>query len=172
MGKWPSQRILKHRTSVQVLSVALIVATWRGPIPCVHVHANHTDDRASRLARHVRTYHVDEPAEDAPHWHFHLVLPQDVLHTDDPANRDVPDDPLLSHRTLLQLTHSQANSSLFLKWFSYDTALQETVAPAALTPSAPSDGIPSRNAVWRSGAFLTTLLCAAPLCAVTGVALC
>jgi hypothetical protein len=166
------RRIPEYRTSVRVLSVALIVATWRGPIPCVHVHGNHSDDAASSLARHVRIYHDDEPADDVPHWHFHLVLPQDVLHTDDPANRDVPDDPLLSHQTVLQLTDTQANSSLFLRWSSYDRASAETVAPAALLKVATSDVNDSRQTVWRSGAFLTTLLHAAPLCAVTGVALC
>jgi hypothetical protein len=119
-----------------------------------------------------RRYHDEEPAEETPHWHFHLVLPQDVLHTDDPSNQDATDDPLLSHMTLLQLTDSKASSSLLPGWSGCLGAPTGTVAPAELLPVATSDVLCSRDAVGRSTSFLTTLLRAAPLCAVTGVALC
>jgi len=154
---------------VRVLSLAMIVATWRGPIPCVHFHGNHVDAAAPSLARHVRGYHDAEPAERTAHWHFHLVLPQDVMHTDDPAERDAPDDPLLSQKTVLQLSDTSAVPYALMGGVSNWTAPVDMkagmCAVSVLNPGA-------RDAVWRSSAYLSTMLCAAPLCAVTGVALC
>lgn len=164
---------LRRRSAGQLLSVALIVATWRGPVPCIHIHSNDADAVTAGLAEHVRSRHADELGESHAHWHVHLMLPQDIRHTDDsPTAPEEPEDPLLAQSTVVQLSGSTAGVSLLLQWhrlaeFSGDGSLSDSSALLSA-----GDRVSSGPAGPNEKSFLTTMLRAAPLCAVTGVALC
>lgn len=154
------------------MSVALIFATWRGPVPCIHIHSNDVDAVTAGLAEHVRSRHEDELGEDHARWHIHLMLPQDVGHTENsPTSPDRPEDPLLAQTTLVQLSDSATSVSLLLDWSRYvGVPLNAHVASGSrLHFSADSPSADPSNLFDAS--FLTTMLRAAPLCAVTGVAL-
>lgn len=158
---------------MRALAWTLVVATWRGPIPCVHFHGHDPEMAPASLAGHVRAYHDAGGAGEVPGWHVHLMLLQEAWRLSDcPAPRHEPDDPLVAQRTVLQLTEA-ASASLGLLLNS----LSELGVPSSsdLAISLSSDvgtAALSNPATAGPSTFLGTFLIGAPLRAVTGVALC
>ena len=123
------------------------------------------------MVRHMRAYHAGPDADADAHWHIHLLLPWHIFHSDDsPGDRHAPVDPLLARQTIVERAGPDAGSvtALFALqpcgWCrdSFDSDCRPS--PALLCDPVVQAGDPCDS-------FLTTMLRAAPLCAVTGVAL-
>lgn len=164
--------VRQHPAAMRALSLALMVATWRGPIPCIHVHDRHPEHAEGQLALHIQAYHAAEPADAAPDWHVHFMLPQDVMSLGDcPSPEPVPEDPLLAQQTVVQLAGPSTSVPVLLcnsleSGGHFAAVVVDTAAPFAAAYRLRDDVV-----CW-GGSFSTSLLSAAPLCAVTGVALC
>lgn len=123
------------------------------------------------MVRHMRAYHTGTDADADAHWHIHLLLPWHIFHGDDnPGDRHAPVDPLLAQQTLVERAGPDAGSVTAL--FALQPWSWLLDASASLCQASQSM---QRDAVLQAGdpcaSFLTTMLRAAPLCAVTGVAL-
>ena len=153
---------------MRALALLLCLVTWRGPLPCLHDHETDLQAAVSdaTLARHLVDYHTLSHEADEG-WHLHLLLPFGRCPGDDSEDdpSDTPD-PLSIHGTLLTRNACVPDaSSAFCAW---------RALPAACLGTAASD-VPTQmhhRPPPRDCTFLGSLLSAAPLRAVTGVALC
>jgi len=154
------------------LTLLLCAATWRGPLPCLHIHGSDAGAAAtSEMVRHLRAYHTEPDAEAVAHWHIHLLLPWHIFHSDEtPGDRHAPVDPLLAQQTIVERAGPDSCSvaalfTLQLWGWCFDAPAFTGPAPETMLSDAHGQaGDPCDS-------FLTTMLRAAPLCAVTGVAL-
>ncbi len=67
--------------SKTALCWVLCLGLWRGPIPVVHSHSlepeGWVDDIV--LLKHVAEHHLNEIGETSTDWHFHFLMPRDLL---------------------------------------------------------------------------------------------
>lgn len=151
-----------RETGLRALIVVLCFTVWRGPVPWVHEHHASGPDAVAdaKLARHVSNYHAGRNIEDRC-WHVHFAviwhgLPDEDCGDPSPNEFDLP----------LTAAASPCGPAPGLVWIAsamLGSMDCEVAAPAAALTDNPSEGADS---------FLGTLLLAAPLRAVTGVALC
>ncbi|MFO1096063.1 MAG: hypothetical protein U0992_22570 [Planctomycetaceae bacterium] len=138
----------------------------------MHIHDRHPEHAEGQLALHIQAYHEAEPVEAVPDWHVHFMLPQDVMRLGDcPSPNEAPEDPLLAQQTLLQLAGPPPSLNPLLA----DARIAGGPAdfPTAMSAKSIVAAQPMGDDVvcWKAS-FVTSLLLAAPLRAVTGVALC
>lgn len=158
--------------ATRCLTLLLCAATWRGPLPCLHIHGSDSGAAATpEMVRHLRAYHTGPDADEDAHWHIHLLFPWHVFHSDEtPGDRHAPVDPLLAQQTIVDRAGPDAGS--VSAFFSLQFWTWCTPRPAFACNAAPSTLNDVRGPVGDScDSFLTTMLRAAPLSAVTGVAL-
>jgi hypothetical protein len=162
-----SKRHLRSRKSCRWLMVLLCLATWRGPIPCVHAHAGHADHQ-TRLGHHLETYHSRGQFACTRSWHFHFLLPWQKFECYD--CQDDPEPPLdpLTHEGALVLG-SDADGILSALSCERSSATHVGIfeRPRCVAILSACHG----NARCFSS-FVESLLLSSPLCTVTGVALC
>lgn len=170
----PLSRLIQRRPAVvRAMSVALIVATWRGPLPCIHVHTDQTEQAPPALAAHVRACHTAEHSGDGTAWHLHWMVLPNILRLSVPsAPEDIPDDPLLAQRSVVDLSTGATAIGLLRAASLHAGGAADVTLAAALGPGAAATGGCDSSATQAGASFATTLLTSAPLCAVTGVALC
>jgi hypothetical protein len=154
------------------LCLALCLATWRGPVPWVHAHAADCglDSHAAGegLARHLADYHHGQ--HELGGWHFHWFdLCDCAAHDKGEPLTKKPRDPWVAIAAPLSASHDQRCGEV-----EFRTALARLLSlndafPAALFLTPGEVRLLSPTAP-RS--FASSLLAAAPLRAVIGVALC
>jgi hypothetical protein len=148
------------------LLLLLCVATWRGPIPCLHAHAGHAAHR-THLGHHLEMYHSGRVAGTL-RWHFHFLLPWQKFDCydceDDPES---PIDPLM-HDGALVLA-SDAYGILTALSCEHETATSmDDVQMSWCVRVLSAGGDTSRT----YSSFVESLWLSVPVRAVTGVALC
>lgn len=152
---------------VRVLVFVLCLVTWRGPLPWLHDHEvdRRLAAKDSCLSEHLAAYHAISRGHAEHGWHLHMLLPFGRGPCSHHEDRSAPvRDPLSTYGTLM--TKSVAVPALDAAspaWciLAMIDAPGNRLAVGALYPSSPD-----------TLSFLSGLLAEAPLCAVTGVALC
>lgn len=146
----------------------LCLATWRGPIPCLHAHGS-MDRADARLESHLHVYHEHQLARAYFDWHVHLLLPWERFEFgDSPDDPEPPHDPLTQEGAVVApLACSSFALALSNAWMCWQgTLCDEGVAPGH------RDTLQHRPLDGAIGSFTGSLLLTAPLRAITGVALC
>jgi hypothetical protein len=149
---------------MRALILLLCFAAWRGPLPWIHEHhaANPAGDVDVHLVRHLANYHTGHDPADLP-WHVHFVVFWDGLPDEDCGDKSPhAQDPLMVHAV------SDAGPALVSAWGGH--AVVAALAPDAGLQCGAMTGVVAAGD--RADSFLASLLRAAPLRAVTGVALC
>ncbi len=140
-------------------------------MPGIHQHA--AGPRANvaegSLADHCRVYHSDSARNEVLGWHVHLLMPWGPVEPGhSPTDGHELGDPIGDGRVLLTECHLGPT-------LVFETRL------ASLCVSTPISGEqrvaslgaePDARTASRGSTFCSTLLRVAPLCCVTGVALC
>lgn len=167
-GTSPTWRPPQGSRTARWIIVLLCLATWRGPIPLIHAHGSEQGADA-QLERHLQSFHHGHLKQRYFAWHLHLLLPWEKFDAGgSPQPQEPVHDPLTHDGVVLsvpltaQLIASISNAQEQLSFcdqqllesrWSREQGLLHLHLPA-----------------FRS--FVESLLLAAPLCAVTGVALC
>lgn len=146
----------------RALIVVLCFTAWRGPLPWVHEHYEAGADAIAdaRLTRHLWNYHAGQDVDDH-HWHLHFAVIWHGIPDEDRDSQSGDEFDLVLTPTASPGGAAAVQvgiASVTLGWMDCEVA-----SPADAPTDNPGEGADS---------FLGTLLLAAPLRAVTGVALC
>lgn len=138
---------------------------WRGPVPCVHHHPEHSGEGVfdAALSRHLSVYHRHGRGEHTSEWHFHFLLPWTGGDSDEDGSPGSSHDPVIAGRLLLP--DPPVGDTFADHCRSVD--LPAVSAPLVECPAAET---PPRE-ITVSARYIASLLSTAPLCAVIGVAL-
>jgi hypothetical protein len=147
---------------VRLLCLLLCLATWRGPLPWIHEHEDNPTTTA--LAGHLAAYHAG--SHDHHGWHWHVLMPFGRC----PCGEDHDDtararDPLSYYGALvlpktIVVSPPEGIAELWGEVSPWVDSRHPLGEPCCHDPPG------------RATSFLGSLLAAAPLRAVTGVALC
>lgn len=144
----------------RVTCVLISLAMWRGPIPCIHQHAE-TAAEGTALNRHLAVY--DHPAHQESTWHFHFVCPWADENAHDDGDPESSFDPVVAGEIVLPdatVAHAFADSCRAASSPAVPALLPDN--PGPYLSALPDDDAPT---------FCGSLLASGPLCAVIGVSL-
>jgi len=150
------------------LLMLLCLACWRGPIPLIHAHGSERGADA-RLEQHLLSFHRGHLQQRYFTWHLHWLLPWERFEICDPVQTDSPvhdplthDGAMVSSLESVQILSHLAHCGFCATWLDHRAIPDQSVAGLSL----------HRVKVPMFRSFLESLLLQAPLCAVTGTALC
>lgn len=162
------------------LCALLCVTTWRGPVPCVHQHdcaavevaegstESAQEALATTILEHLKWFHSKVERTSHLGWHLH-ILPSLAFIVDDasPVPTDAQGDPLSEFG--VPVAKIAAESAGVDSPWQGAGQFSKAILAGECRISSPT---------WHSSAderpltFLSSLLPAAPLRAITGIALC
>lgn len=122
------------RTAHVFVQVVLLSASWQGPLPWVHSHAD-LESHASTHAffhEHLERFHGHSAEDGGASWHFHLVMPPDLPWSGLPSSRDSGGSAPWDEVELASFAMASASPSRVI----------------SASPSSPFDGVapPARSA--------------------------
>lgn len=149
---------------MRLLCLILCVATWRGPMPCLHEHlaGSPISESDSNLGAHCAQCHFDVDQVEHLGWHFHVLMPWAESDPTENAGETAAD-PVVRCEVLPSISVAPL-LDLLIQW--------EVELPAGLNLASLNETAKLCSSVAPQSSFLNSLLQAVSLRAVTGVALC
>jgi hypothetical protein len=129
------------------------------------VHAHHAD--AAALVEHLQAYHDGDRRALEAGWHLHMFFPDHPLSSESDGEPPVGYPPLAMDSLASGMIAAGIGSCASCEWITFQ--LTPFAGPSPLFDVAIAGRHPPQVA---AHCFLTTLLSALPLRAVTGVARC
>ncbi|MCA9081473.1 MAG: hypothetical protein KDA58_12995 [Planctomycetaceae bacterium] len=153
----------RSRLAVRLLCLLLCAATWRGPLPWLHQHADAANAglHEAQTVEHCRQYHGNGLATVCSDWHWHVLLPW-TQGAQDNEQTPVDHDPLI--RAEIVVSTGAIDTAAFDFAHSLLTGL--------VVEASSIDRLDSATQAEPGRSFLNSLLQSVPLRTVTGVALC